>query len=92
MLLLLLLLVLFPIFPISSIDSGGREHLCLGNMPAAGAERRRDELRQLVHWQVDVRHLRYLDAHEVGMEAPLHGQVTNHHQASLLKDTGTRER
>lgn len=53
-------------------------------MSAVRAERRRDELRELVRRQVDVRYLGHLDAHEVGMEAPLHGQVAHHHQASRL--------
>lgn len=69
-----------------------RHHLGLGDMSTVRAKRRRDELGELVHRQVDVRHLGHLDAHEVGVQAPLHGQVAHHHQASWLRERRVEER
>lgn len=65
-----------------------RHHLVHVDMSALRAERRRDELRQLVHGQVDVGHLGDLDAHEVGVQTPLHGQVAHNHQAPRLRGGG----
>lgn len=60
-------------------------HLLPGHVAAARSERRRDELGEVMHRQIDVRNLGHLDAHEVREQAPLDGQVTNYHQASRLE-------
>lgn len=63
-------------------------HLRFRYMTAPRAEGRRNELRQLMLGEVQRGYLRNLDAHEIRVQATLHGSVAHHDQAPLLQPVG----
>lgn len=67
-------------------------HLRFRYMTTPRAEGRRNELRQVMLGEVQRGYLRNLGAHEIRVQATLHGSVAHHDQAPLLETVGARGR